>query len=168
MTGFTSTIYRYDPSIGHDLSRLEGAATSVLFKYWTEKRRDRPVPDWEDFEFMDIYNIVEVMAVMDVDPSLDANKLRYRYFGTKIVAYRRHREYPDLTGRTFEQADRTYNSDAMLDAYNACIRTATPVVMRGEYQTDQSSGLHERVVLPWLINGKVARLTNALDRFPKR
>lgn len=168
MSIFVNTIYPYDPVIGHDLGNLQGASTSALFDYWKTKKGDRSVPDWADFEFMDIYKIAEVMAVLDVDPSFDANKLRYRYFGTKIVQYRRHRAYPDLTGKTFEQADRTYNSNALLDAYNGCIRTATPVVMKGEYQTDQSSGLHERVILPWLINGKVARLTNALDRFPMR
>lgn len=166
MISFTSTTYPYDPSIGHNLSNLEGTATAALFDYWREKTGDLPAPNWDDFQFMELYKIAPLMAILDVDSSLDANKLRYRFFGTKVVEYRRNRAYPDLTGRTFEEADRTYNSTAMLDAYNACIRTSTPVVMKGEYQTDQSSGLHERVILPWLIDGKVARLTNALDRFP--
>ena len=167
MNSFTSTTYPYDPSIGHDLSKLEGVATLALYDYWREKKGEQPAPNWEGFQFMDLYKIAPVMAVLDVDPSHDAKKLRYRFFGTKVVEYRRFRKFPDLTGKTFEDADRTYNSTAMFDAYTACIRSTLPVVMKGEYQTDQSSGLHERVILPWLIDGKVARLTNALDRFPK-
>lgn len=167
MTGFTSTTYPYDPAVGHDLSKLEGAATGELYVYWLAKKGDQPVPQWVDFQFMDLYRIAPVMAVLDVDPSRDAGKLRYRFFGTKVVEYRRHRKYPDLTGKTFEEADRTYVATAMHDAYSACIRTARPVIMTGEYQTDQSWGFHERIILPWLIDGEVARLTNALDRFPK-
>jgi hypothetical protein len=41
-----------------------------------------------------------------------------------------------------------------------------PVLMQGQYQTDQSRGEHERIILPWSIGDKVGRLTNVLDRFP--
>jgi hypothetical protein len=162
----SSKDFRYDPEITLELSDLNGPATSILFEYWLTKKGARNAPQWDDFEFMDLYMAAPVMAVMDVDPSLDARKLRYRFVGTKIVEYRRFRKYPDLTGKTFEDGDRSYDPKAMLEAYNACIRTAKPILMRGEYQTDQSMGTHERIILPWLIGENVARLTNALDRFP--
>ncbi|MBO6518621.1 MAG: PAS domain-containing protein [Rhodospirillales bacterium] len=158
--------YPYRPEIITGVDDLKGEACSALYAYWLDKKGDQPAPDWSDFEFMDLYKIASVMAVMDVDPSFDAGKLHYRFIGTKIVDYRWHREIPDLTGRTFAEADRSYNPAAMVEAYTKCMTTGAPVVMRGQYQTDQSYGEHERIVLPWLIDGTVARLTNALDRFP--
>jgi hypothetical protein len=54
----------------------------------------------------------------------------------------------------------------MVEAYLTCIQTATPVVMRDDYRTENAYGRHERLILPWAIDGQVARLSCALDRFP--
>jgi hypothetical protein len=163
---FDNSDYPYTPEILSELDDLKGAATVLLFEYWLAKKGSRRLPAWDDFEFMDLYKIAPLMAVLDVDGSGDANKLRYRFMGTQIVEYRKYRRYPDLTGRTFEQADRSYDPKAMHDAYTTCLKTEMPVLMRGQYQTDQSRGEHERIILPWSIGDKVARLTNVLDRFP--
>jgi hypothetical protein len=54
----------------------------------------------------------------------------------------------------------------MVEAYLTCIQTATPVVKRDDYRTENAYGRHERLILPWAIDGQVARLSCALDRFP--
>ncbi|MCK5777748.1 MAG: hypothetical protein KAH11_03085 [Rhodospirillales bacterium] len=156
----------YQPEIISGVDKLRGEAASALYAYWLDKKADQLAPDWSDFDFMILFRIAPVMVVLDVDPSFDAGKLFYRFMGTKIVEYRRHRDIPDLTGRTFAEADRSYNTATMNEAYTKCMTTATPVLMRGQYQTDVYYGEHERIVLPWLVDGTVAHLSVALDRFP--
>ena len=54
----------------------------------------------------------------------------------------------------------------MAAAYWTAYKEAVPVVMRGDYRTENAFGRHERLILPWMIDRKVARLTGCLDRFP--
>ncbi|MAO54242.1 MAG: hypothetical protein CMM61_00905 [Rhodospirillaceae bacterium] len=156
----------YQPLISQEIEALEGDSTAALYRYWLAKKPGDAPPDWADFHFLDLYRIAPVMFVMDVDDPNDVNKLRYRHMGTRIVEYRSLRLNPDLTGKTFGEGDRSYDSRAMAEAYwTACIK-AVPVVMRGDYRTENAFGRHERLLLPWMIDGKVARLTGCLDRFP--
>jgi len=156
----------YQPLVTSDLDGLEGACASELYTYWLDKKAGAPMPDWSSFEFMDLYRIAHSMLVLDVVDRNDSGKLRYRFMGTTIVEYRRLRKIPDLTGKTFADGDRAYDPTAMAEAYQACVTTAQPVMMSGEYQTENSHGRHTRLILPWAIDGQVARLTCTLDRFP--
>ena len=156
----------YKPLISHEIEALEGDSTVALYRYWQEKRAGDEAPDWADFKFIDLYRIAPVMFVMDVVDPDDVNKLRYRHMGTRIVEYRSLRLNPDLTGKTFGEGDRSYDTAPMAAAYWTAYKEAVPVVMRGDYRTENAFGRHERLILPWMIDGKVARLTGCLDRFP--
>ena len=166
MSGFTDVkLYPYRPTVTSDLEALEGDCSTSLYEYWLSKKTAGTAPDWSNFKLMDLYAIAPVMTVIDVVDKDDAGKLRYRFMGTRIVEYRRHRRNPDLTGKTFAEGERAYDPSAMADAYMASIKTATPVLMKGEYRTESAYGTHDRLILPWQIDGEIARLTTALDRF---
>jgi len=167
VTGHTDIRVRpYKPIVTSEVPNLRGRCCSALYRYWLEKRRDAALPDWAAFAFMDLYRIAPFMFVLDVTDPDDAGRLYYRFMGTQLVAYRRLRRFPDLTGKYFSECDRAYDPAAMAAAYMDCARSGRPVLMTGEYRTENSFGLHERLLLPWTIGGKVLRLTGALDRFP--
>lgn len=150
-----------------DTAEIAGPMCRELFDYWTEKKGVAAVPAWSSFEFMDLYRLAPLMTVLDVPASNDPNKVRYRFMGTKIVEYRRQRQNPDLTGFTFEEGDRLYDPQPMLDAMRSCIEKQTPALMMGEYETMDAMGAHARLMLPWEIDGRVQRLTMLLERLPK-
>ncbi len=156
----------YTPLVTSDTSAIKGKRAAQLYGYWRAKSPDGGTPLWSDFEFMDLYRIAPFMVVLDVPASPDRNDLKYRFMGTEIVAYRSARQVPDLTGMLFRNGERVYDPQPMLNAYDASIKSGMPVVMYGEYQTDNSSGVHERLIAPWLIDGAVARLTTVLERHP--
>lgn len=153
--------------VTHDPQTIDGKLTSALFEYWSERKSDAPVPAWTSFQFMDLHKIAPYMTVLDVPPSNDPNKVVYRFMGTKIVEYRRQREIPDLTGRAFDEADRLYDPQPMVDAIAAAIADGLPVLMIGEYETADTIGTHARLILPWTIDGTVQRLTTVLERMPQ-
>lgn len=166
LLGFTSvSLNPYDPETSTDMERIRGEQSSVLHGYWLEKQGAAALPAWSSFEFMDLYRIAPSMIVYDVDDPGDANTLRYRFVGTTIVKYRKHRTNPDLTGQTFADGQRAYDPTAMAAAFNACMREARPILMQGNYQTEFASGEHERLIVPWSLDGVVARLTSVLDRY---
>jgi len=157
----------YKPLVTSDLSAIQGKKAAQLYQYWVEKSADGATPQWSDFEFMDLYRIAPYMVALDVPTSTDRNELKYRFMGTEIVAFRSARKVPDLTGMVFGEGERVYDPQPMLDAYDASIKSGMPVVIYGEYQTDNSFGVHERLIAPWSIDGRVARLTTVLERHPK-
>lgn len=157
----------YTPLVTSDLTEIRGERAVELHSYWLQKRVGARPPLWSNFEFMELYRIAPFMVVMDVPKSREPNELRYRFMGTEIVTYRSERKVPDLTGRTFGDGERVYDPQPMLDAFKSCMENAVPVVMIGEYQTENSYGAHERLVTPWVIDGQVARLITVLERMPK-
>lgn len=158
----------YTPLVTSDPSAIQGKKAAQLYEYWCAKSPSGGTPIWSDFYFMDLYRIAPFMVVMDVPKSKDRNDLKYRFMGTEIVNYRSARKVPDLTGMRFGEGERVYDPQAMLDAFDASIESGTPVVMIGEYQTENSFGVHERLITPWSIDGTVLRLATVLERHPLR
>lgn len=140
---------------------------TALHNYWRLKKGDSEIPAWSTFEFMDLYKIAPYMTVLDVHPSRDPGKLLYRFMGTEIVAFRRYRKIPDLTGHMFDEGERVYDPKSFRDALGAVSNDKVPVLMVGEYETEDSMGVHARLILPWTIDGDVQRLTTVLERRPR-
>lgn len=156
----------YRPEQLTSWEHLAGPSCAELHRYWSDKRGGEEAPAWADFVFIELYRVAPCMVVYDVAESGDIGQLRYRFVGTRIVEYRRHRRLPDPTGRTFAETDRAYDPSPLRAAYAACVASRAPVLTRGAYRTENAQGLHERLTVPWLIDGRVARLTAALDRLP--
>lgn len=67
---------------------------------WEGYRGNRPMPGWNDFDFMDFpMEFIPRMFIVDVDRV--ANEFRYRFIGTKVVEM----EGRDYTGRTVDDLE---------------------------------------------------------------
>lgn len=57
--------------------------TQKMYRYWAEKRGERPRPRWRDITLMDIYDVAPCICVRDVIPG--ENDFVCRYWGTRLT-----------------------------------------------------------------------------------
>jgi hypothetical protein len=157
----------YNPVLTVDLSTISGEACIELLAYWQAQRGAEPFALWSNFELMDLWRIAPYLIIVDVEQTNGDLRYLYRYMGTKIVEFRRHRNYPDPTGLYFDQADRYYDPAPILEAYERCFEERVPVFMYGHYETEVAKGIHERLIVPLSDRGDaVDKFAVILDRMP--
>lgn len=144
---------------------LTGRRTRRVWAYWLDQSGTASAPDWGSFNLMDVYQDAPIMLVLDVLPHPKVPDFRYRFVGTAIVQYRWKLPVPDHTGLKYSEAEHQYDFNEIKGQYDHAARDGVPILMRRNFDVYDSSGVHERLILPLLApDGGVDKLVVTVER----
>jgi hypothetical protein len=148
--------------IEHDIS---GMRTRRVWTYWRDKCTDGRLPTWDSIRLMDLYQDTPIMLILDVLGGAEVMDFRYRFVGTTIVQYRWKLPVPDHTGLTYFEARHQYDFREVKAAYDTAAARGIPVLMRRNFDAQDASGIHERLILPVSnADGAVDKLLVTVER----
>lgn len=99
--------------------------TGKLYRYWTEKRGERPRPQWRDIALMEIYDVAPCICVRDVSPVGD--DFVCRYWGTRLTEL-----YGiDCSGKTISECYSPSGIRNTLDIYSRVMASDRPIRLVG-------------------------------------
>ena len=109
------------------------------------------------------------MEILDHTPAAEWPRLHYRFVGTQMVGYRSGLTPQETTGMEAREVPHSYDFKPVLAAYADVAMTARPILLKADYETYDSMGNHERLVLPLTdVAGAVRQLAVCLERLDER
>lgn len=103
------------------LERISSAKTRALYRYWSAKRRSRPMPSRADIDPSEIKELLPYLLLTDVHH--DPLRVQFRLVGTAVVDAAGR----DMTGEWLHEADVTGGGEIWLGHYERLVRERVPV-----------------------------------------
>ena len=124
------------------------------FRYWQERRGERPAPSRADLDPTDIPSLLPHLMLVDV--CSDEERLRYRLVGTEV-----ERNFGvSMTGRYIDEVMRGRYLDFIHDLYRQVIERCIPIYSENTFSDPDSRAFLQgwplrtaRVMLPLAVNG---------------
>lgn len=112
-----------------------------LYHYWDGKRQSRPMPDWQDFDPLEMTAWLGNLNLVDVQDG--GSKFRYLVFGTNVALATGQ----DMTGRYVHELPAAV-AENVVRTYAQVYASGQPLFV--SHQEESARGLiqHYRLILP--------------------
>lgn len=133
-----SSDHSYERSAHQPDPREMSAGPRAVFEYWEQLRGERPMPAWQEFEWMALpANVIPWCAVVDISETpLD---FIYRFWGTA----RSNLQGQEYTGVSVRDVKPRNLADKIFDEYSQVWKNKKPVYFVTTEPTDGKRGVLE-------------------------